>query len=274
MITRLIGMKRGVLRDVAHGMSVVPIQEHSKHRTQAGEAAHGFELDLLPSFVLRWSLTIAAALTVLYMATTDVVFVDLVGLGEESSGKAVRNLFRLSEEQSLPTWYSVVLLLACAIVLLLIASRQTSGGPVSPRAWLGLGLIFLGMSIDEQIGIHETIGAYLGDVVQTGGPLTYAWVIPGSIFVAVVGVYYLRAFRHLPRAYLVLFFGAGAIYVSGALLAEMFEAVVVSGQEGSAALDVSYLLQDPLEMAGTAIFLYALLRYCVNQLGWHRLTIG
>ena len=255
-------------------MYILKTQEPLMHSMDGREGALTFEVGALPSLVLRWSLAITAALTLLYMATTDVVFVDLLGFRADASGKAARNLFRLSEEQSLPTWYSVILLLACAAVLLLIASRQASGGAVTRKAWFVLGFIFVGMSIDEQIGFHETVGNYLGDVVHTGGPLTYAWVIPGALFVAVVGLYYLRAFRHLPRTYLALFFGAGAVYVSGALLAEMFEALVVSGREASsAALDVSYLLQDPLEMAGTAIFLYALLRYCVDQLGWHRLTL-
>ncbi len=238
-----------------------------------GESTWSIDLAHLPALVLRWSLILTAFLTVLHVLSTDFFVNDLLRVGAGSDGERARSLFRLQQEQSLPTWYSVVLLLGCGVVLLTISEWEMSRRGPRRTAWLVLGLIFVAMSIDEQVGFHETTGAYLGTVVETGGFLQFAWVIPGSIFAAVVGLNYWRSFRSLPRLYLALFFGAGAIYVSGALFAEMLEGFLVS-KGYQTQVGWSNLLQDPLEMAGAAVFLYALLRYGVEQLGWRRLTLG
>jgi hypothetical protein len=234
------------------------------------------DLTGLPARVLRWSLVIIGLLTLLHLLTTDYLVHHVLHVSVNSDAQDVRDLFRLQKEQSLPTWFSVLLLFGCSVALLLISTCKQLPHGIKRSAWLSLGLVFMAMSIDEQIGAHELIGEYIHDYFHTDGFLFFAWVIPGLAFVSLAGAYYWQAFKQLPQLYVKLFFGGGAIYILGALFADMLEGWLFSGNGDQLGYDVglSYVLQDPLEMLGAAIFLYALLHYAVEQLDWRQLTVG
>ena len=64
-------------------------------------------------------------------------------------------LFSLSIEGNFPTWYAASLLLCCGLLLLLIAASVRQTGAGFARRWQFLGCVFLFMSLDEAIEIHE-----------------------------------------------------------------------------------------------------------------------
>ena len=248
-------------------------QQVSLDKDVADGGRWSINLTPLPMRFLRVSPLVILGVAFLHLITTDYFFSHVLGRSGDGNADAIRNLFQMEYEQSIPTWISTMLLMACGVVLLAIGGFETSRRARSRYAWLSLGVIFVLMSLDEHVGIHEVGSIYLGKVVHGKGFLSYEWVIPGFVFVAAAALFYWRAFRRLPQPYPLLFFGAGAIYVSGALLTEMIEAKVRSNPDASEfAVMLSFLVQDPLEFLGASLFLYALARYCVEQLGWRRLT--
>ena len=81
-----------------------------------------------------------------------------------------------------------MVLLLCSLVLYYIASmrRQRDGGYA--WHWLGLSIIFCGLSMDEAVGLHEMAIDPMRELFGASGIFLYAWVIPALVFVAVVGL--------------------------------------------------------------------------------------
>ena len=121
-------------------------------------------------------------------------------------------LFSLSYEVNVPTWYASALLLLCAERLLRLAPTETH-----PRLFGVLGVTFAAMSLDEAIEIHE----HLGGLVEGHGVLYFSWVVPAGIFVLVYGASMWPLLRDLDPATRRRFVISGAVYVGGALLMEL-----------------------------------------------------
>ena len=163
--------------------------------------------------------------------------------------------FNLDNEQYVPTFFSSLLLLAAAAVLCVIASdRRTT----ELRAhWWALGGVFALLALDEAIGLHEMLNTPARGLVDLPEWLTFAWVVPATAGVALFGAAYARFLYRLPRRTGGLFVLAGAMYVGGAIGAEIASAAV----RGTALYQVVMPLEEALEMSGIVVFLYALLSY-------------
>lgn len=176
--------------------------------------------------------------------------------------------FALDGEGNIPAWYSSMTLLACSVLLGSIAATRRARADLWWPHWAGLCAIFLYLSVDEGAVIHELTINPLRERFDLGGFFRWAWVVPGMVLVAVLGVVYARFVRALPRATRRLFIAAGALFVGGALAVEM-----VSGwwfDEYGRNNPVYVLLwttEETFEMTGVAVFLYALLRYLSEEVG-------
>lgn len=190
-------------------------------------------------------------------------------------------LFNLGLDANIPTWYSSFSILICALLLFLVSVMKRDRGERYARHWAALALIFLLMSIDEVARIHETVaeafGAAIVDQVPTitGNSLLFysTWMIPGAIFVLVVGVLYFGFVLDLPPRTRLLFVVAGASYLLGAMGMEAVGAEItarsggdVVGTASKVALALATTLEETLEMLGILIFLYALLGYVTKYL--------
>jgi hypothetical protein len=195
-------------------------------RLGAAARAHDFRLD------------IRAAVSGLALAVIDVQAASLsgaflrlrAGVPRDAGEAALEHLSSLTKfllkfdvggEQTVGSWLSTVLLLLCALVLLQIGAAQRHRGAPYARHWLGLGIIFCGLSIDEAVSIHEMTIRPVHNLLGTSGVFLYAWVIPAIAFVAAVGVAYLGFLRHLEPAFRLRFVLAGALFVGGAVGFEM-----------------------------------------------------
>lgn len=162
------------------------------------------------------------------------------------------DMFRLSGEATLPTWWSSFLLLACGLALLAIAR----GASERRRDWALLGALFVYMSIDELVQIHELLngGKHLS------GAVYFAWVIPATAFVIIVGVRFLPFVLALPPRRRRQFVVAGLVYVGAALAMEVPLGYVAQSYGGqSLAYRVVDSLEEALEIVGLSLFLVALL---------------
>ena len=91
-------------------------------------------------------------------------------------------LFDLDEERNIPTLYASITLLFCSVLLSIIAFARKNGSMSAFLQWLGLAGIFLFLSIDEAVIIHEHLIDPIRSTLNTSGFLYFAWLIPYGIF--------------------------------------------------------------------------------------------
>lgn len=174
-------------------------------------------------------------------------------------------LLSVDYEGNIPTWYSTVLLLACASVMALLAATLREKERMTSHRWGLLAAIFGLMSLDEAAGIHDRLGVPLGQWLNVTGFLSFAWVIPGALFVLAFLLLYARFFLQLPTTLRIAFFIAGVLYVGGALGFEAISAnqVYVEGDTSLMYFLVS-TVEELLEMWGVIVLFYGLLTALVG----------
>lgn len=167
-------------------------------------------------------------------------------------------------EANLPTFFTVLLMLAC-VGLLLVAWRCAAPSPsVGTHYWAVLACGFLIMALDEFTSLHERLSVPLRHLLPSGasGALHYSWVIVGALIVVSVGVYFfvfLRSLRLDTRRNFIL---AGAIYVAGAVVLETIGgALAASTGEATIEYTLVSTFEETLEMIGLLLFLRALLHH-------------
>jgi hypothetical protein len=170
--------------------------------------------------------------------------------------------FSLDSEANVPSWFSSALLLTAAAVLALVAIDTLARKGRWGRHWAGLSLVFAWLSLDETAAIHERIGGLLRSHLHLHGPLHYAGVIPAFAVALLVGITYVRFLRALPRATVLGFLLAAAIYITGAAGVEAATGWWAEGHgSGSTALLLVSTVEENLEMFGSLLFILVVLAY-------------
>lgn len=177
---------------------------------------------------------------------------------------SIGELFDFNTEANIPTLYSTLLILACALVLYYIYNvldRDSS----HRRGWLWLALVFVYLGIDETASLHERLIPLLREEFNLSGYLYYAWIIPYSFAVLILSFAMVPFLLSLPKRIQALFVISGIIFLSGSVGMEL-----LGGQQASLAGEENYLyaffytVEELLEMVGMTTFLYALLTYIVQ----------
>lgn len=154
-----------------------------------------------------------------------------------------------------------MVLLADAILLAFIAfGNRAKGGNF--WHWIGMSFVFVFVSLDEMIQIHEQLRAPTEALLNTSGLLYFAWFIPYMAMVVILGIVYYKFMMRLPKAILKLFILAAVTFLSGAVGMEAIGGMhaEIHGEE-TLTYALMYNFEEFLEMAGGAIFFYALLFY-------------
>lgn len=176
------------------------------------------------------------------------------------------------ETNNLPNWYQSSTLLLSSFILGIIALLKKSEKNADFRCWGFLSLIFLYLSLDELVSIHEQATLPLRYAFDLNGYFYLSWVIPGAIVVVLFFFAYLKFLLRLDFRTRFLFVAAGTVYVFGALVIEMFDGsylerheAKISGITISSQIAFNYSLmtaaEEFFEMAGIILFVYALLSY-------------
>ena len=213
--------------------------------------------------ILR-NLFIAIGLIVLANLFTVYLIFNSVGM-ESKVPRLLIKLFNVNLEANLPTYFSALLLLADAILLALIAYRKKALGEKFWH-WIGLSTIFVFISLDEMIQIHEQFRAPMEALFNTSGILYFAWFIPYVAMVIILGIAYFKFMMRLPKKILQLFILAAVVFISGAVVMEAISGMhaEVHGEE-TLTYALMYTFEEFLEMSGATIFLFALLKYISSQ---------
>lgn len=179
------------------------------------------------------------------------------------------DLFSVNAEQTIPTWYSVALLLLAAVLLALIARSKGTTKDSYTLYWLGLAVLFLYLSIDEGAVIHEIAADALHVSFNTTGFLYFGWQIIAVPIVVIIAILYLRFVFHLPSRIRNLFILAALLYVGGALVVEGISAnqFYADGAQTTVVYLAIGTLEEFCEMLGVIVLIYTLLTY-ISQMGY------
>lgn len=170
--------------------------------------------------------------------------------------------FSLGAENNLPTCFSTLALFLCSALLAAIATGEARRSGYRPFYWYALSGMFLFLSMDEMMSIHERLTDPLNSLISESEVFHYAWVLPYGVLVVIVASVFVRFLLYLPRRTALFFIISGALYVAGAL---GFEKLSGYHSSGFGNLNITYValqtIEEVLEISGTILFLYALADY-------------
>jgi hypothetical protein len=198
---------------------------------------------------------------VLLAACLNLLAIALQQRSGPAEADLAARLFLMDRERNVPTFLSFALIVFNAVMLAVLALGARSTRSRWRWHWAGLALLFLAMAFDEAAVLHEKLNGVFGSVAPHLPALRHAWVIPASAFVAALGLVMLPFVRAISPAERRLVILAGCLYVGGAIGVEMAGAALARAQ-GLTGLGylLASTLEETLEMAGMALFGYALLR--------------
>lgn len=173
-------------------------------------------------------------------------------LADATDLEVLETTFGLNEEQSVPTWYSSIQLLALAGLLALLgAAYRRRDSRITRTAWIG-AIIAAFFSVDEVATIHESITGVLGrfDAVPTfeggHGIWIFVYALIGIVVLVVTAPGILQIARL--RARQAVWFALGAlVFVAGGV------GVEILSYSGSGQI----VLEEAMELLGVAIMVAA-----------------
>ena len=234
-------------------------QDQSEETTPPNEAVPaGVILRINPSRVALVLVLIVVGLVI--ASTAGRVLLTVI---DGDTYRGVREIaFRLDldRENTLPAWFSSLLLFACAVVLAVVwRIRRQSRGEFVWR-WALLAAAFLYLSLDESAALHEILIEPLRRRMGWGGILYFSWVVPGAVLVLAFGLSYLQFWWRLPRGIRGRVCIAAVLYIGGAMGMELVGGALADAY-GLHAMSYTIVMtiEESLEMVGLIVFLSALL---------------
>ncbi|MDJ1481000.1 hypothetical protein QNI16_10945 [Cytophagaceae bacterium YF14B1] len=170
--------------------------------------------------------------------------------------------FDLDGERNIPSFFSMLLLMTTAVILYMISSIKRKFQFTFRNHWLGLSLIFLFLSMDELISLHEI----LIDVVRyiagsSTGIFFLGWVIPMGFIVICIGFTYLKFLIRLPLRTRLFFIVSACVYLSGTIGMETVGSYYYQVHGEGIGMQLCMTIEESLEMIGIILFIYTLLEY-------------
>ncbi|MBU0580882.1 MAG: hypothetical protein KKA19_06865, partial [Candidatus Margulisbacteria bacterium] len=192
--------------------------------------------------------------------------------GEE---RYLTQMFDMDVENNIPSWVSSLSLLLCSTLLFIISVAKRKLNDQFFFNWAFLSFLFILMSTDEMIQLHEQIISPLRNLFHTGGFFYFAWVIPAVIFGIIFLLMYLKFLFSLDSKTRILFILSGIVYGIGAVGFEMIGGEFVF-EFGNNNLFYSLLttVEETIELSGIILFVYTLLNYLSTQLSEIRISFS
>lgn len=178
--------------------------------------------------------------------------------GIETFLKDLRQI-ALDTEHCIGSFYSSVLMGIAALLMTVIGQHEERKR--TRYRWFFLAFIFVVMSLDESVSFHEVLINPLRPVFGFSSFLHFAWVVPGTLFVAAMGLVYtpfVFAMEKSTRNGVIL---AGVLYVSGALGLEAVGGHFHSiGGNTHPYYIAASMIEEMLEIVGLTLFATVLLQ--------------
>ena len=173
-------------------------------------------------------------------------------------------LFYLDNEQNIPTYYTMLLMIFAALLLAAIAVLNGKQREPYVSKWAILSIGFLSMAFDEIFQVHERLSILIRNLLGDGnlGIFFFSWVIPGLVLVLILGLFFLRFLLFLPMTTRRNFLLAGTIYIGGAIGLELVGGWYAESH-GKENMTYSMIatIEESFEMVGLILFIRELLKY-------------
>jgi hypothetical protein len=218
------------------------------------------DLFISPRSALRMMLLIIGLLLLANIA----MIVAKLGFGHGHVFGLVK-LFSFRAEANFPTVYSSLQLFASSVLLFLIGTKFRADQK-RYLAWMILATIFLVMSVDEIVQLHERLHAPLHERYDLHGIFYFSWVIPAGIAVLLFSVSFAGFLLRLPRQTARKFLACGTTYVVGAIGFEMLGArhYELYGPDNLVYATL-FTTEELLEMLAIAFFVHTLLDFLAAE---------
>jgi len=170
--------------------------------------------------------------------------------------------FNLTYEMNLPAFFAVFLISSAGFILGIIAINKIQREVKFRIHWSLLSIIFFLLAIDELLAKHENLGYLATNYFGEENLLFQDWAYAGIVLVILFTIFFLPFFNHLPPDHKKRFFISAALYIGGALGAEIVSSYLFMRygfQEITYVLATS--LEETLEMVGVIYFIHSLWIY-------------
>jgi hypothetical protein len=226
---------------------------------------------------LRLSVPVRRLATWLAVLIATFSVVSLVGqvvtefvIVENDYADRIAHWLDVNAEASIPTWYATVTLLACSLLLGVIAvSTRRQGRPFGLQ-WALLAAGFALLSLEEVIGVHSQATKVLRRLADdVDGPVLLVGLgVVGLVGLLVVVLLFARWFIALPRQWRIWFAVGSAIYLAGVFGSDAVgDYLAPAAGEASLPYILVLTLEEALEMTGVLIIIVALLEYVRTFVG-------
>jgi hypothetical protein len=126
--------------------------------------------------------------------------------------------------------------------------------------------VFVVLSVDEGVSLHEKLGSWLRGVLDTGEILYYVWVIPALAVTAVIALASVPLLVSVGRRIRIEMLVAGGVFVFAAAGLELIAGPEADAKSTDTALSVGFIaVEELLEMLALALFVHALLGCLVGS---------
>lgn len=196
------------------------------------------------------------------------VIISIIGMDKFPGDDLFCRMFNMDKEANIPTWFQTTLLFFAASLAFYTSAFYSSLHHRARHFWRITAAILAFLSVDELCSLHERIRSVSHADISIGSivlPAHFVWIIPGTVAVIIVAIILLRYLKDIPsktRNFLII---AAAVYLSGALGAELISALTWS--EGNETT-FSYLLlagmEETMETAGV-IIVCATILHCLSK---------
>jgi len=212
---------------------------------------------------ILWKIPKLYLIAAIVLVSVHIILLVLVNFYESSLLDRIGPLFYLGVESNFPSWFSSMILLSGSLMLFILYKITSDTEP--DKFWAFLSVVFVFLSMDEAISLHEHFIWALRERYNLTGFFFFGWVIPGIAFVAIVGSMSIPFLRRLPPKVATHLMIAGGAYVFGAVGFEMiggfFYERISEDNYTSEMYRAIATVEESLEMGSIIFFNYVLIRY-------------
>lgn len=171
-------------------------------------------------------------------------------------------LLDLGNEAGAATFFSALNLLLAALLTYLFSHAPDNAA--GSRRWRLLSGVFVYLAFDEAMVLHENLSLLYPFVTDSGALIgeRHGWLLFGGIFAAAAGFAFAPLLLSLRRGLMMLVACSATLFAVGAIGFEFIGSLMIrSGISPDSLLyDVRRVVEEGLEMAGIAIYNWALVR--------------